>query len=211
MFIQRSGYSIQQKAVVNFVYFCILSGRTEYQATHGTRLRRTSTFERRPSKRYPSRRHSTFKGKCLYMCSLNQSCRCPVNSYKWCITSIKSVWQYKKKNMSDHLKIRLYMVFFLPSQSPLFVSTVFNLCLRLILPSPIYEEGTYGFFCCSVEEGRKLHQTQWGKACNIVFEEVHLSCRVEQCPKASLTCLSSQTVLGLLSSLIMWLLLLSWQ
>uniref|UniRef100_A0A8C0HGI2 Erythrocyte membrane protein band 4.1 like 4B n=1 Tax=Buteo japonicus TaxID=224669 RepID=A0A8C0HGI2_9AVES len=59
------------------------SGRTEYQATHGTRLRRTSTFERRPSKRYPSRRHSTFKGKCLYMCSLNQSCRCPVNSYKW--------------------------------------------------------------------------------------------------------------------------------
>ncbi|XP_075823287.1 band 4.1-like protein 4B isoform X2 [Microtus pennsylvanicus] len=37
------------------------SGRTEYQATHGSRLRRTSTFERRPSKRYPSRRHSTFK------------------------------------------------------------------------------------------------------------------------------------------------------
>ncbi|XP_068092770.1 band 4.1-like protein 4B [Hyperolius riggenbachi] len=37
------------------------SGRTEYQATHAGRLRRTSTFERRPSKRYPSRRHSTFK------------------------------------------------------------------------------------------------------------------------------------------------------
>ncbi|XP_007950134.1 band 4.1-like protein 4B [Orycteropus afer afer] len=37
------------------------SGRTEYQATHGARLRRTSTFERKPSKRYPSRRHSTFK------------------------------------------------------------------------------------------------------------------------------------------------------
>ncbi|XP_073082569.1 band 4.1-like protein 4B isoform X2 [Manis javanica] len=37
------------------------SGRTEYQATHGVRLRRTSTFERKPSKRYPSRRHSTFK------------------------------------------------------------------------------------------------------------------------------------------------------
>ncbi|XP_041104154.1 band 4.1-like protein 4B isoform X1 [Polyodon spathula] len=36
------------------------SGRTEYQATHG-RLRRTSTFERRPSKRYPSRRQSTVK------------------------------------------------------------------------------------------------------------------------------------------------------
>ncbi|XP_055972995.1 band 4.1-like protein 4B isoform X2 [Sorex fumeus] len=37
------------------------SGRTEYQATHGSRLRRTNTFERKPSKRYPSRRHSTFK------------------------------------------------------------------------------------------------------------------------------------------------------
>ncbi|XP_076997569.1 band 4.1-like protein 4B isoform X2 [Tamandua tetradactyla] len=37
------------------------SGRTEYQATHDARLRRTSTFERKPSKRYPSRRHSTFK------------------------------------------------------------------------------------------------------------------------------------------------------
>uniref|UniRef100_A0A4X2L3L0 FERM domain-containing protein n=1 Tax=Vombatus ursinus TaxID=29139 RepID=A0A4X2L3L0_VOMUR len=42
------------------------SGRTEYQATHGARLRRTSTFERRPSKRYPSRRHSTFKGCMQY-------------------------------------------------------------------------------------------------------------------------------------------------
>nr|DBA24684.1 TPA: hypothetical protein GDO54_012310 [Pyxicephalus adspersus] len=39
------------------------SGRTEYQATHAGRLRRISTFERRPSKRYPSRRHSTFKVK----------------------------------------------------------------------------------------------------------------------------------------------------
>ncbi|XP_039593551.1 band 4.1-like protein 4B isoform X3 [Polypterus senegalus] len=38
------------------------SGRTEYQATHIGRLRRTSTFERRPSKRYPSRRQSTVKG-----------------------------------------------------------------------------------------------------------------------------------------------------
>ncbi|KAM9307895.1 band 4.1-like protein 4B [Gastrophryne carolinensis] len=37
------------------------SGRTEYQATHAGRLRRTSTFERRPSKRYPSRRQSTYK------------------------------------------------------------------------------------------------------------------------------------------------------
>ncbi|KAG7475002.1 band 4B isoform X1 [Solea senegalensis] len=37
------------------------SGKTEYQATHGGRLRRTSTFERRPSKRYPSRTHSLGK------------------------------------------------------------------------------------------------------------------------------------------------------
>ncbi|XP_048367143.1 band 4.1-like protein 4B isoform X2 [Sphaerodactylus townsendi] len=51
------------------------SGRTEYQATHGSRLRRTSTFERRPSKRYPSRRHSTFKAnnplKLSPLCSKN--------------------------------------------------------------------------------------------------------------------------------------------
>uniref|UniRef100_A0A8D3B8I6 Erythrocyte membrane protein band 4.1 like 4B n=1 Tax=Scophthalmus maximus TaxID=52904 RepID=A0A8D3B8I6_SCOMX len=38
------------------------SGKTEYQATHGGRLRRTSTFERRPSKRYPSRTQSLGKG-----------------------------------------------------------------------------------------------------------------------------------------------------
>ncbi|KAM9309662.1 LOW QUALITY PROTEIN: band 4.1-like protein 4B [Pholidichthys leucotaenia] len=38
------------------------SGKTEYQATHGGRLRRASTFERRPSKRYPSRAHSLGKG-----------------------------------------------------------------------------------------------------------------------------------------------------
>lgn len=37
------------------------SGRTEYQATHGGRLRRASTFERRPSKRYPSRTQSLGK------------------------------------------------------------------------------------------------------------------------------------------------------
>ncbi|XP_064006094.1 LOW QUALITY PROTEIN: band 4.1-like protein 4B [Pogoniulus pusillus] len=51
------------------------SGRTEYQATHGTRLRRTSTFERRPSRRYPSRRHSTFKAnnpvKAVQLCAKN--------------------------------------------------------------------------------------------------------------------------------------------
>ncbi|XP_042175287.1 tyrosine-protein phosphatase non-receptor type 3-like isoform X7 [Oncorhynchus tshawytscha] len=40
------------------------SGKTEYQATHGGRLRRASTFERRPSKRYPSRTHS-LGGKAL--------------------------------------------------------------------------------------------------------------------------------------------------
>ncbi|XP_071325261.1 band 4.1-like protein 4B isoform X1 [Trachinotus anak] len=37
------------------------SGKTEYQATHGGRLRRASTFERRPSKRYPSRTQSLGK------------------------------------------------------------------------------------------------------------------------------------------------------
>ncbi|TKS82031.1 Band 4.1-like protein 4B [Collichthys lucidus] len=39
------------------------SGKTEYQATHGGRLRRASTFERRPSKRYPSRTQSLGKAK----------------------------------------------------------------------------------------------------------------------------------------------------
>jgi len=114
--MQRSGYSIQQKAVVNFVCILILSGRTEYQATHGTRLRRTSTFERRPSKRYPSRRHSTFKGKCLYVRSLNQSCKCPVNSYKCHVTTIKSVLQYKKKkkNVTGYLKNQNLHGFFPP-------------------------------------------------------------------------------------------------
>ncbi|KAK2493866.1 hypothetical protein MC885_006566 [Smutsia gigantea] len=47
------------------------SGRTEYQATHGVRLRRTSTFERKPSKRYPSRRHSTFKGGVVFILPWN--------------------------------------------------------------------------------------------------------------------------------------------
>ncbi|XP_062842013.1 band 4.1-like protein 4B [Trichomycterus rosablanca] len=37
------------------------SGKTEYQATHSGRLRRASTFERRPSRRYPSRTHSLGK------------------------------------------------------------------------------------------------------------------------------------------------------
>lgn len=42
-----------------FVY----SGRTEYQATHSGKVRRASTFERRPSKRYPSRAQSMVKGR----------------------------------------------------------------------------------------------------------------------------------------------------
>ncbi|XP_035381742.1 band 4.1-like protein 4B isoform X1 [Electrophorus electricus] len=37
------------------------SGRTEYQTAHSGRLRRASTFERRPSKRYPSRTQSLGK------------------------------------------------------------------------------------------------------------------------------------------------------
>ncbi|XP_034030747.1 LOW QUALITY PROTEIN: band 4.1-like protein 4B [Thalassophryne amazonica] len=37
------------------------SGKTEYQATHGGRMRRASAFERRPSKRYPSRSQSLGK------------------------------------------------------------------------------------------------------------------------------------------------------
>ncbi|XP_017308669.1 band 4.1-like protein 4B isoform X1 [Ictalurus punctatus] len=37
------------------------SGRTEYQATHSGRIRRASTFERRPSRRYPSRTQSLGK------------------------------------------------------------------------------------------------------------------------------------------------------
>jgi len=45
------------------------------------------------------------------------------------------------------------------------------------------------------------------KVCNVFFEKVHLSRRVEQCPKASLTCLPSLAVLGLLSSLTVQLLL----
>uniref|UniRef100_A0A673LUR7 Band 4.1-like protein 4B n=1 Tax=Sinocyclocheilus rhinocerous TaxID=307959 RepID=A0A673LUR7_9TELE len=39
------------------------SGRTEYQATHSGKVRRASTFERRPSKRYPSRAQSMVKGR----------------------------------------------------------------------------------------------------------------------------------------------------
>ncbi|CAM4701109.1 unnamed protein product [Leuciscus chuanchicus] len=41
------------------------SGRTEYQATHSGKVRRASTFERRPSKRYPSRAQSMAKAKAM--------------------------------------------------------------------------------------------------------------------------------------------------
>lgn len=117
VFIQRSRCNSQQEAVVNFIYFCVLSGRTEYQATHGTRLRRTSTFERRPSKRYPSRRHSTFKGKCLCVYSLNQSCRCPDNLHKCRITAIKSVPEYKKNITSPKKSECTCWVFSLKAES----------------------------------------------------------------------------------------------
>ncbi|KAI5620860.1 band 4.1-like protein 4B isoform X3, partial [Silurus asotus] len=43
------------------------SGRTEYQAAHSGRIRRASTFERRPSKRYPSRTQSLGKVSHFYL------------------------------------------------------------------------------------------------------------------------------------------------
>uniref|UniRef100_A0A8C7XI18 Erythrocyte membrane protein band 4.1 like 4B n=1 Tax=Oryzias sinensis TaxID=183150 RepID=A0A8C7XI18_9TELE len=46
------------------------SGKTEYQATHGGRMRRASTFERMPSKRYPSRSHSIWGKVALIACVL---------------------------------------------------------------------------------------------------------------------------------------------
>lgn len=46
-----------------FAFLLCCSGKTEYQATHAGRLRRASTFERRPSKRYPSRTQSLGKGE----------------------------------------------------------------------------------------------------------------------------------------------------
>lgn len=46
-----------------FCVVCVCSGRTEYQATHSGKVRRASTFERRPSKRYPSRAQSMVKGR----------------------------------------------------------------------------------------------------------------------------------------------------
>lgn len=114
---------LPQKAVVYFVHFCILSGRTEYQATHGTRLRRTSTFERRPSKRYPSRRHSTYKGECFYT-SVHWigHASAPFKSCKSHITIMTSVPHYKKKNMSDHLKKQNAHGLF----SPEFVVSIFS-------------------------------------------------------------------------------------
>lgn len=48
---------------VKYHVVCVYSGRTEYQATHSGKVRRASTFERRPSKRYPSRAQSMAKGR----------------------------------------------------------------------------------------------------------------------------------------------------
>uniref|UniRef100_A0A3B5MS27 Erythrocyte membrane protein band 4.1 like 4B n=1 Tax=Xiphophorus couchianus TaxID=32473 RepID=A0A3B5MS27_9TELE len=53
------------------------SGKTEYQATHGGRLRRASTFERRPSKRYPSRTQSLGKVK-VFWCLENDHNQWPL-------------------------------------------------------------------------------------------------------------------------------------
>ncbi len=59
-----------------------LSGKTEYQATHGGRLRRASTFERRPSKRYPSRTQSLGKGETYqHKQTLMTNCTCFI--YRW--------------------------------------------------------------------------------------------------------------------------------
>uniref|UniRef100_A0A7N9ASQ8 Erythrocyte membrane protein band 4.1 like 4B n=1 Tax=Mastacembelus armatus TaxID=205130 RepID=A0A7N9ASQ8_9TELE len=82
------------------------SGKTEYQATHGGRLRRASTFERRPSKRYPSRTQSLGKGesfphlKCAddlqHLSYFLQYCQCwhPNTVYIGSRTSIHS-WNTK--------------------------------------------------------------------------------------------------------------------
>uniref|UniRef100_A0A3B4B895 FERM domain-containing protein n=1 Tax=Periophthalmus magnuspinnatus TaxID=409849 RepID=A0A3B4B895_9GOBI len=55
------------------------SGKTEYQATHGGRLRRASAFERRPSKRYPSRSQSLGKGESYLHIKPPSSCVCLVS------------------------------------------------------------------------------------------------------------------------------------
>uniref|UniRef100_A0A803K5X3 Erythrocyte membrane protein band 4.1 like 4B n=1 Tax=Xenopus tropicalis TaxID=8364 RepID=A0A803K5X3_XENTR len=83
------------------------SGRTEYQATHAGRLRRTSTFERRPSKRYPSRRQSTFKAannlmKAPQFCAKNNS---DVQNYQQqYLPSIQQNQQHWHPHMSTNIR-----------------------------------------------------------------------------------------------------------
>ncbi|RXN30415.1 band 4B isoform X1 [Labeo rohita] len=62
------------------------SGRTEYQATHSGKVRRASTFERRPSKRYPSRAQSMVKGS-------HNSSKTSTSKYKHNIPIAQEPWQ----------------------------------------------------------------------------------------------------------------------
>lgn len=92
-----------------------LSGKTEYQATHGGRLRRASTFERRPSKRYPSRTQSLGKGEasqhmqmimtnspCLILCA--PACdRVLPETWLWC-TELLLNFNLEKRKLSAYLK-----------------------------------------------------------------------------------------------------------
>uniref|UniRef100_A0A3Q0S7E8 Erythrocyte membrane protein band 4.1 like 4B n=1 Tax=Amphilophus citrinellus TaxID=61819 RepID=A0A3Q0S7E8_AMPCI len=79
------------------------SGKTEYQATHGGRLRRASTFERRPSKRYPSRTQSLGKGE-FYLHIQNtteyQHLICPILSLCYTVTSASALGGFVGENAS---------------------------------------------------------------------------------------------------------------
>uniref|UniRef100_A0A8K9X7V9 Erythrocyte membrane protein band 4.1 like 4B n=1 Tax=Oncorhynchus mykiss TaxID=8022 RepID=A0A8K9X7V9_ONCMY len=96
------------------------SGKTEYQATHGGRLRRASTFERRPSKRYPSRTHS-LGGKGWYIVPSTHysiyptSLQLPVPPYSktpiQAVSHVNSPWKKnadicKKKNTNVKISIQ---------------------------------------------------------------------------------------------------------
>lgn len=41
--------------IIVLIYFCVSSGKTEYQTTKGNKARRSASFERRPSRRYSRR------------------------------------------------------------------------------------------------------------------------------------------------------------